>query len=218
MRFESHVEDVRLGLVLALMDRPATPLPKVLEDELARAPDITEQAPEHRVSAVRAMLRHGRYRPSGRGKPASEYLRKAARERFPRVFPAVDIINLTSLESMLPISLVDPEKLQTNTYGLRRGHAGEAYVFNAAGQTIDLQDLLCTVTLPEDQPVANPVKDSMRGKVVEGTRKFLAIVYCPAVVEDLDDVVVALERRFSAWGAEPHSAICSCDTVQLGPA
>ena len=57
---------------------------------------------------VRAMLRRGGFKPSGRNKPASEYLAQAAREgRFPRINNLVDVINLLSLESGLPISLLD---------------------------------------------------------------------------------------------------------------
>src|SRR4051812_32854911 len=44
--------------------------------------------------AVRALLRHGGYKPSGRGKPASEYLQAAMAEaRFPSINPLVDVCN-----------------------------------------------------------------------------------------------------------------------------
>src|SRR5690606_14985949 len=59
-------------------------------------------------AAVRDMLRHGGYKPTGRGKPASEYLAQAAeRGALSSINLAVDAGNLISLHSGLPISVVD---------------------------------------------------------------------------------------------------------------
>src|SRR3712207_7695492 len=50
--------------------------------------------------ALPILLRNGGFRPSGRNKPASEYLAQAAREgRFPRINNLVDVNNLVSLRS-----------------------------------------------------------------------------------------------------------------------
>src|SRR5690606_33116896 len=54
-------------------------------------------APELRT-AIRDMLRHGGYRPAGRGKPASEYLLRAATEgTLGSINLAVDACNVISL-------------------------------------------------------------------------------------------------------------------------
>src|SRR5262245_51574744 len=59
-------------------------------------------------SAVRALLRHGGYKPTGRGKPASEYLLRAAGDgSLGPINAAVDACNAVSLHSGLPISVVD---------------------------------------------------------------------------------------------------------------
>src|SRR5512147_1785432 len=59
-------------------------------------------------AAVRDLLRHGGYKPTGRGKPASEYLIKAATEGgLNAINAAVDACNVASLHSGLPISVVD---------------------------------------------------------------------------------------------------------------
>jgi len=51
---------------------------------------------------------YGRYRASGRGKPACELLERFAAEgSFPRISPAVDLLNAVSLTLRLPMSLVD---------------------------------------------------------------------------------------------------------------
>jgi len=91
---------------------------------------------------VRKMLRYGRYHPSGRGKPASEFLLRAALNgSFPLVNGPVDINNALSLASSFPGSIFDADLSGTHLL-LRRGKPGESYVFNPKGQTIDLEDLL----------------------------------------------------------------------------
>jgi hypothetical protein len=61
--------------------------------------------------AVRALLRHGGFKPTGRSKPASEYLIKAVREGLlSSINVAVDVCNVVSLHSGLPISVVDLER------------------------------------------------------------------------------------------------------------
>ena len=56
---------------------------------------------------MRDVLRHGGYKPTGRGKPASEYLVRAAEEgRLGSINAAVDVCNAVSLHSGLPVSMV----------------------------------------------------------------------------------------------------------------
>lgn len=138
---------------------------------------------EKRTKAVRELLRHGKYRPTGRAKPASEYLLGAAREdRFPRIGTLVDAANLVSLDTLLPISLIDLDRAGTEKFAVRRGREGESYVFNAGGQEIDLTDLLLTAALPDDRPLANPVKDSMSTKLGPDAKDVLAVIYAPAAL------------------------------------
>src|SRR5438477_5554447 len=57
---------------------------------------------------VRQLLRHGGFKPTGRSKPASEYLVKALAEgRLAGINLAVDACNIASLHSGLPVSVVD---------------------------------------------------------------------------------------------------------------
>jgi DNA/RNA-binding domain of Phe-tRNA-synthetase-like protein len=189
-----------------------------LPDDFGPALDAATERPldEARISAVRAMLRHGRYRPSGRGKPASEYLARLPSDRFPRIYPVVDVINLTSLEAQLPVSLIDLGRLGASAFHLRRGREGEGYVFNAGGQTIDVQDLLTVCTVPDDEPVANPVKDSMRAKVGPDSGDVLAVVYCPVDWATAGrDAVDRIAERWRAWGAAVVSDHCGAGSVDL---
>src|SRR5215207_5641233 len=96
---------------------------------LASAPVPTAQPLDDSVkNSVRALLRHGGYKPSGRSKPASEYLVAAfADGRWPQINPLVDICNVVSLESGLPISLVDADKVQ-GELAIQIAPAGTTYV------------------------------------------------------------------------------------------
>jgi DNA/RNA-binding domain of Phe-tRNA-synthetase-like protein len=78
------------------------------------------------------------------------------------------------LHSGLPISVVDLERARGP---LRIGiaGAGESYVFNASGQTIDIEGLLNL--FDADGPCANAVKDAQRTKTHMGTRATLSVVW-----------------------------------------
>lgn len=125
--------------------------------------------------AVRDLLRHGGYKPTGRGKPASEYLVRAAGEgSLGSINAAVDACNAVSLHSGLPISVVDLDRAKA-PLAIRLAAAGEKYVFNASGQEIDVAGLLCLCDA--DGPCANAVKDSQRTKTTPQTTKTISILW-----------------------------------------
>ena len=142
-----------------------------------------------RKAAVRDMLRHGVYKPAGRAKPSSEYLLAAALEgSFPFVNGAVDANNAASLAYGYPASVFDLAKCGRRLL-LKRGGPGDSYVFNAFGQEIDLEDLLC-VWKDEGgglwSPIGNPVKDATGTKVFETCVSIAAVVYAPSGPEGGD--------------------------------
>ena len=93
--------------------------------------------------AIRDLLRQGGFKPTGRSKPASEFLLGAeAQGAFPSINPAIDICNRVSLHSGLPISAIDAD-MTRGELSIRLGGADETYVFNSAGHAIDLEGLLC---------------------------------------------------------------------------
>jgi len=147
-------------------------------ESLVKLRSADDSSPAALKDAVRAMLRAGGFKPAGRQKPASEYLAQSAREgRFPAINGPVDCNNLLSLETGLPISLLDAEELGAGAV-VRICAAGESYVFNASGQEMDLSGLLC-VCAADGTPLGNPVKDSMRGKLKDGTRRLAGFIYAP---------------------------------------
>jgi DNA/RNA-binding domain of Phe-tRNA-synthetase-like protein len=126
-------------------------------------------------SEIRDLLRHGGYKPTGRGKPAAEYLIKAASEgSLGSINVAVDVCNAVSLHSGLPISVIDLDRAQP-PLRIAVGEPGQSYVFNAAGQSIELQGLLYLGDA--GGPCANAVKDAQRTKTHQGTTRTLSIVW-----------------------------------------
>ncbi len=126
-------------------------------------------------TAVRDMLRQRGYRPTGRGKPSSEYLAGALADgRWPCINAAVDAGNHASLQSGLPISVVDLD-LVSGALSVATSPEGATYVFNQGGQTIDLGGLVCLCD--EQGPCANAVKDAQRTKTRPETTRVLAVVW-----------------------------------------
>ncbi len=126
-------------------------------------------------TAVRDLLRHGGYKPTGRGKPASEYLVRAVGEgALSSINAAVDACNAVSLHSGLPISVVDLARAQ-GPFRLGLAPAGATYVFNASGQTIDVEGLLCL--FDAEGPCANAVKDAQRTKTTPATTQTLTVIW-----------------------------------------
>lgn len=159
-----------------------------------------------RKTAVRKMLRFGKFKPSGRSKPSSEYLLGAALQgEFPLVNGPVDVNNAISLEWGYPASIFDAELCGIRLL-LRRGIAGESYIFNHSGQSIDLQDLLCVCRAEENSwlPCGNPVKDAMETKIRESTRNVAAIIYSPAA-DQRTDLEAAAQRFADFLRSECHA-------------
>lgn len=133
-------------------------------------------------TAVRDMLRHGGYKPTGRGKPASEYLVRAASEgALGSINVAVDACNVVSLHSGFPISVVDLARAHP-PFRISIAPAGAEYIFNASGQTIDLSGLVCL--FDAEGPCANAVRDAQRTKTNPDTRETLSVVWGVAGYED----------------------------------
>jgi DNA/RNA-binding domain of Phe-tRNA-synthetase-like protein len=135
---------------------------------------------------IRDLLRRGGFKPTGRNKPASEYIANcAAQGEFPFHTNVVDICNCVSLMSGLPISILDLDLALGGGEGLeiRLGREEDSYVFNPAGQVIDVAGLVC-VARKGGRALGNPVKDSMESKVTENTERVIAFIYASSDVID----------------------------------
>lgn len=186
---------LRVAMLRGDFPQPLVELPTLPPPTAAPEPDS-----ELRV-AVRDMLRQRGYRPTGRGKPSSEYLAGALADgRWPCINVAVDAGNHVSLESGLPISVVDAD-LVRGDFRVATAAEGSSYVFNLGGQTIDLGGLVCLCDA--DGPCANAVKDAQRTKTRPETRSVLAVVWgCDQGGGDrAGRAAAALAERWRAAGA-----------------
>jgi len=149
--------------------------PQWLRDLLVDGAATPLERGEEIRSSVRALLRHGGYKPTGRGKPASEYLLRTAQQGALRsINVAVDACNVVSLHSGLPISVLDLDLLE-RPLSVALGDPNSSYTFNPSGQKISLDGLLCLYDA--HGPCANAVKDSQRTKAHDATSRVLALVW-----------------------------------------
>ncbi|PRQ01162.1 phenylalanine--tRNA ligase beta subunit-related protein [Enhygromyxa salina] len=196
---------LQLGVFVARLPGPLEGLetPPWLRAGLELEFDATPLPPPDDATrkAVRDLLRHGGFRPSGRSKPASEFLLGAARKReLGSINLAVDLCNVVSLHSGLPISVVDLELIATP---LRVEIAGPqtSYVFNPSGQEMRLDGLVCLHDAAG--PCANPVKDSQRSKTHANTRTTLCVVWgCMALASRVSATLEWYRQLHAQLGAE----------------
>jgi DNA/RNA-binding domain of Phe-tRNA-synthetase-like protein len=158
------------------------PTPPEILALLALPADAPLQSDDAVREAVRVLLRHGGFKPSGRSKPASEYLIRAVGDgALTSINAAVDVCNIVSLHSGLPISVVDLAEAKP-PFKIAIAPAGATYVFNASGQTIDLAGLLCL--FDADGPCANAVKDAQRTKTDSQTIETLTVIWGAKALPD----------------------------------
>jgi DNA/RNA-binding domain of Phe-tRNA-synthetase-like protein len=185
----------------------AMPSPSWLTDLLKLDAPAPVQRSEDLRTAVRDMLRHGGYKPTGRGKPASEYLLRTAQETGMRsINLIVDACNVVSLHSGLPISVVDTDRART-PLSVIVAPMGSSYVFNAGGQEIDIGGLVCLADA--DGPCANAVKDAQRTKTHDATVNTFSVVWGAAGYDD------TLERATTWYRELLARAGCETEDVEL---
>jgi DNA/RNA-binding domain of Phe-tRNA-synthetase-like protein len=159
---------------------PNAPSPLSPPDDSARA-------------KVRDLLRHGGFKPTGRSKPASEYLLRAAGEgTLESINTAVDACNVVSLHSGLPVSVIDLDRA-IPPFRVAVAPEGARYVFNSAGQVIELKGLLCLFDALG--PCANAVKDAQRTKTDARTRRTLSLVWGTLTLGERTDAATAWYRE-----------------------
>ena len=175
---------LRAAAFITQMDAPLgeCPSPAWLTDLLGLDGAAPVQSDDNLRAAIRDLLRHGGYKPTGRGKPASEYLIRAASEgALGSINLVVDACNVVSLHSGFPISVVDLGQASP-PFRIALPAAGSKYVFNASGQEIDVSGLLSL--FDSEGPCANAVKDAQRTKTNAETTGTLSVVWGCAGYED----------------------------------
>lgn len=185
--------------------QPSSQSLRAWSDEVALRAAAETDLPENEAlrQQIRQMLRHGKFKASGRSKPAQEYLLRCATQdhKLPNINAPVDVLNTVSLACGLPISLLSIAKSSPRLH-IRRGTSEESYVFNAAGQELDVEDLVvvCDRNRTPDKPIGSPIKDSMAGKIEINDDHLVAIIYGPQASSDRISVAKQqLIDRFSLY-------------------
>lgn len=198
---------LRVGAFVTEFPAPLSesPSPQSLVSLLKLDASAPFQSDDALRAAVRDLLRHGGYKPTGRGKPASEYLLRAAGDgSLGPINLAVDACNAVSLHSGFPISVVDLDLVQP-PYRIAIASPGESYVFNSANQEIDLAGLLCLYDA--NGPCANAVKDSQRTKTHASTQRTLSVVWgCASYAQRVAEVTEWYRQVLQEAGASTEVA------------
>jgi DNA/RNA-binding domain of Phe-tRNA-synthetase-like protein len=213
MTIESRLPGLTVALVEAhgvRIEAASAELRELCERGVREAVQAAPAGGDARRQAIRGLLRSGGFKPSGRNKPAQEYLLRTVTEQgvLPTISNAVDLINLVSLRSGLPISLVSLDRLG-GRLTLRVGVPGEKFIFNRTGQELEVEGLLC-ICAPGtggSEPVGSPVKDSMRAKVADEDSHLLACIYASSEAvhrEELSDWEVQLVQGFRRFCGATH--------------
>ncbi len=162
--------------------------------DLLRSDAASPFEPDEQVRLdVRDALRTAGYKPTGRGKPASEYLLRAAAENgLDPINLPVDACNAVSLHSRFPISVVDLDRASP-PFRIQVAGEDDSYVFNPSGQEIRLAGLPCL--FDAIGPCGNAVKDAQRTKTDHQTRRTLSVLWVCLPHEERG-------RRAVAWYRE----------------
>lgn len=190
---------LRLGIVEAfdIKVKPSSEnYLRQIAQEIAPLLDENFVYPDHLQKGIRGLLKNFGFHPSGRNRPASEFLFKDLQNRreFNSISNVVDINNHLSLKYHLPISVLDLDKTG-DSLCLRVGLENEEYVFNREGQVLSLKKLLVVARHGEDRSaVGSPVKDSQATKVFEETRNVIVFIYTSANLTDHDQLQKILDE------------------------
>ena len=136
--------------------------------------DAREPAQRPPIAATREWYRRLGKDPSRyRGSPEALLRRVRSGKELYRIHNVVDVINLVSLRTLLPIGLYDVAKLHP-PLTRRRAAAGEAYD-GIGKEQLNLEAL--PVLAEAEGPHGSPTSDSRRTSVTEETREVLAVVF-----------------------------------------
>lgn len=110
-----------------------------------------------------------RYRPSGEA-----LMRRAIKNEPVRsINPLVDINNICSMQSGLPMGCYDLDKLQGETISVRLGQADEMY--QGVAKSITIAGKLCVADAVG--PFGSPISDSARTQVTDETKNCLLVIF-----------------------------------------
>ena len=202
-----------LGCVDANVQTGATPAGldealRAYEERIAKLPEPRAVLEAAAIIATRAGYKAlGKDPARYRGSAEALLRRLIAAKGMPRINNVVDVINLVSMESRLPIGLYDLAHVE-GSIEFRAGRAGETYK-GIGKYDLNLEGLpLFADTLG---PHGSPTSDSERTMVTEATKRVLAIVVSFGGPSGLDQALQRLTELLTvhASGSSVETRIVS---------
>jgi len=177
-----------LGFLTAHVVAGKTP-PELLEEMQLRETEILHlREPRTLLESPRILTARAGYKALGkdparyRGSAEALLRRIISAKGFPQINSVVDIINLVSVESRLPIGLYDLAHVKGDIV-FRAGRPGESYK-GIGKYDLNLEDL--PVFSDEQGPHGSPTSDSERTMVTAVTKRVAAILVSFAGAEGLE--------------------------------
>jgi DNA/RNA-binding domain of Phe-tRNA-synthetase-like protein len=156
---------------------------RVRESEILRLPEPRALLESPKILATRAGYKAlGKDPARYRGSAEALLRRSLSGKGFPQINAVVDIINLVSVESRLPIGLYDLAHVKGDIV-FRAGRAGETYK-GIGKYDLNLEGL--PVFSDEQGPHGSPTSDSERTMVTSATQHIAAIVVSFGGAEGLE--------------------------------
>src|SRR5258707_1078176 len=174
------------------------------QESLLRLPEPRSLLESPQILATRAAYKAlGKDPARYRGSAEALLRRVIAGKGLPRINAVVDIINLVSVESRLPIGLYDLAHVSGDIV-FRAGRAGETYK-GIGKYDLNLEGL--PVFCDAIGPHGSPTSDSERTMVTSETKKVLAVIISFGGKEGLDRWTQRMSELFSG-----HASGSSCET------
>ena len=194
---------VALGCVTARVQAPGSP--PVLITELKNCEQGILRLPEPRavLESPQILATRAAYKALGkdparyRGSAEALLRRVIAGKGLPQINAVVDIINLVSVESRLPIGLYDLAHV-SGDIEFRAGRAGESYK-GIGKYDLNLEGL--PVFCDALGPHGSPTSDSERTMVTSETKQVLAIIISFGGKEGLDRWTQRMSELFQRFAA-----------------
>jgi DNA/RNA-binding domain of Phe-tRNA-synthetase-like protein len=199
----SQCSRIALGCVTAQVEAPASAEALITElnsceQTILRLPEPRSVLESPQILATRAAYKAlGKDPARYRGSAEALLRRVIAGKSLPRINAVVDIINLVSVESQLPIGLYDLAHVSGDIV-FRAGRAGETYK-GIGKYDLNLEGL--PVFCDALGPHGSPTSDSERTMVTSETKNVLAVVISFGGKDGLDRWTQRLSKLFAQYAA-----------------
>jgi DNA/RNA-binding domain of Phe-tRNA-synthetase-like protein len=192
-----------LGCVTAQVQSPATP--EALTAELQTCEQNILEMPEPRsvLESPQILATRAAYKALGkdparyRGSAEALLRRTIAGKGLPRINAVVDIINLVSVESRLPIGLYDLAHVSSDIV-FRVGQTGETYK-GIGKYDLNLEGL--PVFCDALGPHGSPTSDSERTMVTSETSNVLAVIISFGGKDGIDGWILRMSELFARYAS-----------------